>query len=56
MQNSSANHRESARHYIAASEADLTEMRAAIGQPSLEALFEHIPEAVRFSEAPDLPA
>ena len=56
MQNSSANHRESARHYIAASEADLTEMLAAIGQPSLEALFEHIPEAVRFPEAPDLPA
>ncbi|MGB0184977.1 MAG: glycine dehydrogenase, partial [Opitutales bacterium] len=31
-------------------------MLAAIGQPSLEALFQHIPETVRFSEAPDLPA
>ncbi|CAI8271952.1 MAG: Glycine dehydrogenase (decarboxylating) [Opitutia bacterium UBA7350] len=55
MQNSSANHREAARHYIAASENDIKAMLATIGKPSLESLFEHIPESVRFSKAPDLP-
>jgi glycine dehydrogenase len=55
MQNSSANHRESSRHYIAASEPDLKAMLDAIGQPSLEALYSHIPESVRFSKGLDLP-
>ena len=55
MQNSSANHRESSRHYIAASEADLSAMLEAIGKPSLESLYSHIPESVRFNAPSDLP-
>jgi glycine dehydrogenase len=55
MQNTSANHRENARHYIAASNEDLSEMLADIGHPSLESLFDHIPPEVLFKDAPDLP-
>ena len=55
MQNSSANHRESSRHYIAASETDLSAMLEAIGKPSLESLYSHIPETVRFNAPSDLP-
>ena len=55
MQNSSANHRETSRHYIAASEHDLQAMLKAIGQPSLDALYSHIPESVRFNKGLDLP-
>jgi len=55
MQNSSANRREQARHYIPADESDLAAMLESVGKSSLEGLFDHIPEDVRFAEAPDLP-
>jgi len=47
--------REKARHYIAASDADIEQMLASIDKPSLDALFDHIPSDVLFSEAPALP-
>ncbi|MBN2068573.1 MAG: aminomethyl-transferring glycine dehydrogenase subunit GcvPB [Opitutales bacterium] len=47
--------RELKRHYISADATDTAHMLEAIGLPSLEALYGHIPEAIRFSEQPDLP-
>ena len=46
MQNNSFALREDARHYIAASDSDLTDMLKAVGKASLEELFEHIPSTV----------
>jgi len=42
-------------HYIAASEAEIAAMLETIGADSLEELFAHLPEAVRFAEPPKLP-
>lgn len=55
MQNNSFVLREDARHYIAASDGDLTAMLEAVGKDSLEELFEHIPSAVKFTESLNLP-
>lgn len=55
MQMTSADMREQARHYIPATEADIQEMLAKVGKASLEEMFDHIPESVRFKGALDLP-
>ncbi|WP_269524462.1 aminomethyl-transferring glycine dehydrogenase subunit GcvPB [Coraliomargarita parva] len=55
MQQPIADHREHARHYIPASEEDIRAMLDAVGKPSLDSLFDHIPGAVRFNGAPELP-
>ncbi|PXA05574.1 glycine dehydrogenase [Coraliomargarita sinensis] len=55
MEPSTTDFREQARHYIPASEQDITAMLNAVGKPDLDALFGHIPAAVRFQELPDLP-
>lgn len=55
MQSTSADLREHARHYIPASEADIQAMLKAVGKDSLAGMFDHIPEAVRFSAELDLP-
>jgi glycine dehydrogenase len=55
MQNSSAELREYARHYIAASDAEINSMLEAVGKDSLEALFDHIPADVQFRDGIDLP-
>ncbi len=47
--------RESARHYIPASDADIKEMLQAVDRPSLESLFAHIDPNVLFSSPPALP-
>ncbi|MFP4203465.1 MAG: aminomethyl-transferring glycine dehydrogenase subunit GcvPB [Opitutales bacterium] len=47
--------RESARHYIPADDADIQAMLKTIGVSSLDGLFEHIPSEVRFKQAPGLP-
>lgn len=47
--------RELRRHYISATDEEISEMLATIGKPSLASLFDHFPEAIRFKEAPDLP-
>jgi len=47
--------RELLRHYISASEGDISAMLERIGESSLDALYNHIPPECRFSEAPDLP-
>lgn len=47
--------RELHRHYIAASDEDIQAMLKRIGLKSLDELFQHIPESVRFAEAPALP-
>tara|TARA_B110000037_G_scaffold212998_3_gene266772 strand:- start:28172 stop:31204 length:3033 start_codon:yes stop_codon:yes gene_type:complete len=47
--------RELKRHYIPATEEDLAAMLAKCGVDDLARLFGHIPEAARFSAAPDLP-
>ncbi len=52
---STTNAREQARHYIPASESDIEQMLQAIGKPSFESLFDHIPEEVRFADAGSLP-
>ena len=54
MQNNSVVLREEARHYIAASDSDLSAMLKAVGKDSLEELFEHIPSAVKFTETLNL--
>lgn len=54
MQNNSVALREEARHYIAASDSDLSAMLKAVGKDSLEELFEHIPSAVKFTESLNL--
>ena len=55
MEDNGSNLREKARHYIPASDADIEAMLQAVGKSSLDGLFDHIPEDVLFSEAPDLP-
>ena len=55
MQNPSADLREHARHYIPASEADISAMLDAVGHSSLEGLFSHIPTDVQFQGDSALP-
>ncbi|NBB80394.1 MAG: aminomethyl-transferring glycine dehydrogenase [Verrucomicrobia bacterium] len=55
MPASLADTREDARHYIPASDGDITAMLDAVDKGRLEDLFGHIPEAVRFAQAPELP-
>ncbi|MDP0499002.1 MAG: aminomethyl-transferring glycine dehydrogenase subunit GcvPB [Verrucomicrobiota bacterium JB022] len=47
--------RESHRHYLPASEAELQAMLQRLNLSSLDELFAHVPEEVRFAKAPDLP-
>mgnify|MGYP006426552145 CR=1 FL=1 len=47
--------REHHRHYISASNEDIDQMIEAIGESSLESLFDHIPESIRFRGAPAIP-
>jgi len=55
MPASLADQRESARHYIPASETDIRAMLDAVGKERLDDLFDHIPADVRFPEALELP-
>jgi glycine dehydrogenase len=55
MPASLADQREFARHYISASDSDIRTMLDAVGKARLNDLFDHIPEDVRFPEAPGLP-
>ena len=48
MQNTSADLREQARHYIPASDADIDAMLETVGKLSLGELFSHIPEDLKF--------
>ena len=52
---STADQREFARHYIPASDNDISEMLEAIGKTSLDQLFDHIPDEVRFDKPAKLP-
>jgi len=54
MDPTTADNREKARHYIPATDQQISEMLKAVGKSDLSDLFEHIPEDVRFSEAPAL--
>ena len=47
--------RETARHYIPATEQDILAMLSALGLSHLEELFQHIPAGVRMTEPPALP-
>lgn len=47
--------REGNRHYIAASAEDIDALLSTVGASSLEALFDTVPEAMRFKEPPALP-
>ncbi|KAF0095692.1 MAG: glycine dehydrogenase [Puniceicoccaceae bacterium 5H] len=47
--------RESHRHYLPASDAELQSMLERLNLSKLEDLFAHVPSDVRFSKAPDLP-
>lgn len=55
METPIADLREQARHYIPATEEQISEMLEAVGKPDLAALFDHIPADVRFAEPPSLP-
>ena len=55
MQNTSADLREQARHYIPASDADIAAMLDAVGKHSLSELFSHIPADVQFKDGGALP-
>lgn len=55
MMTTTADTREFARHYIPASEEDIAAMLETAGKARLEDLFDHIPEAVRFTEPAKLP-
>ncbi|HBM85834.1 MAG TPA: glycine dehydrogenase [Opitutae bacterium] len=55
MQNTSADLREHARHYIPASDADIAAMLDAVGKSSLGELFSHIPADVQFEDGGALP-
>ena len=55
MPSSLADQREQARHYIPASKQDITEMLQAVGKERFDDLFDHIPDDVRFTDAPQLP-
>ncbi len=47
--------RELKRHYISASEKDIQEMLAAIGNKDFSELFNHLPEAIRFETGVNIP-
>ncbi len=47
--------RELKRHYISASEDDICQMLNVVGVSSLSELFSHIPDAVKFATAPEIP-
>lgn len=47
--------RELCRHYISATDAEISAMLETVGKPSLASLYDHLPEAIRFTEAPGLP-
>ena len=47
--------RETARHYIPATEQDIQAMLGALDLSQLDELFQHIPESVRMAEPPALP-
>ncbi|NQZ57282.1 MAG: aminomethyl-transferring glycine dehydrogenase subunit GcvPB, partial [Lentisphaeraceae bacterium] len=47
--------RESAKHYISATEEDIQGMLSALGLDKLEDLYSHIPEEVKFTEEVDMP-
>jgi glycine dehydrogenase len=47
--------RELRRHYIGASDAEISELLASLGLKSFEDLFAHVPREVRTSGAPNLP-
>lgn len=49
------NHREKARHYIPASQEDISAMLKTIGLSSLKELFQHLPASALFPNGPDLP-
>jgi glycine dehydrogenase len=46
--------RELQRHYISASDEDIAQMLEAVGLESLDDLYRHIPESVRFASAPEI--
>src|SRR5262249_5356274 len=48
--------RETARHYIPATEREIQAMLSAIGLSQLDELFAHIPAPVRMAEPPAIPA
>ncbi len=50
------NHREKARHYIPASQEDISAMLKTSGLSSLKELFKHIPSPVLFADGPEVPA
>ena len=47
--------REKARHYIPVDEKDVSAMLEKVGTKEFADLFAHLPDAARFSEAPELP-
>lgn len=53
--NPNINSRESAKHYISASEADIQAMLQSIGLNKLDDLYTHIPESAKFTEELPLP-
>lgn len=55
MTQSTTDQREFARHYIPASDGDIAAMLDSVGKERLDDLFAHIPEAVRFASAAELP-
>ena len=44
--------RELKRHYVSASEQDLSEMLEVVGVGNFDALFDHVPSEIRFPEPP----
>ena len=55
MPASLADQRESARHYIPASDSDIRAMLKTVGKARLDDLFDHIPADVLFAQPPALP-
>ena len=47
--------REKTRHYIPVDDQDIKAMQDKIGVVGFADLFRHLPKAVRFAEAPELP-
>ncbi|MFP6899952.1 MAG: hypothetical protein VCA36_03350, partial [Opitutales bacterium] len=47
--------RELKRHYVSASEKDLSEMLEVVGVANIDELFEQVPQDIRFAEPLDLP-
>ena len=48
--------REIARHYISATVHDIEQMLGKVGAESLKDIFSHLPEDIRFSGNPEMPA